>query len=130
MQKKNESPQTPRPQTIQAEINGAHWSAPVAGYEHTGIGDRVRIFSETKSDGSSMQVYMPENTTGVFDAVDGLGIVVYHDGTNQYFFNVSGTVTLLHNSANKVEGSFDLKNVCFFTNDTLDMTKGSFYWSK
>ena len=114
-------------QIIQLEINAVHWSAEVASWASSGGSQQIN--SLTKSDGSFMQIFLPLDTIGTFLASDNIVTVAYNDGTDMYSNNVSGTVVLTRNSANEIEGTFNLEVASYFTSDTLDFKDGSFYWS-
>ncbi len=109
---------------INTEIDGVEWSGTILSWAISG-GTRQLNAS---SNGTSIQIFMPEDTTGTFTAVDDIITVSYNDGTTTWSNNISGQVELVSNSSDLVEGTFELTIGSYFNSDTLTFTSGSFYF--
>lgn len=116
---------SPKANEITTQIDGVPWSGDILSWAVSG---GVRQINANATDGTLMQIFMPVDTTGVFDASDNLVTVSYYDGVVTWSNNVSGQVTITANSDDHVEGTFDKVIASFFNSDTLNFTAGSFHF--
>lgn len=112
--------------SIEVSIDGNLWKANITSWASSG--GTFQLNSEQLSDGSWMQIFFPEDTTGIFNASDKVVTVSYETGGTRYSKNISGTVNLKRNDAEEISGTFNLKIGSFFNSDTLDFTGGSFLY--
>ena len=110
---------------INTQIDGQPWSGSILSWAVSG---GTRQLNATTSNNSSIQIFMPEDTTGTFDAVDNIITVSYNDGTTTWSNNVSGIVHITVNSNNHIEGDFEVVLASYFNSDTLQLTSGTFYF--
>jgi hypothetical protein len=111
-----------------ATIDGTAWTAKITSWASSG--GTVQLNSELKSDNSSMQIFIPQDTTGVFDAVDNLVTVSYKVGNIFWSNSVSGFVDVDVNTNEHIEGTFNLRIASAFNSDTLAFTAGKFFWKR
>ena len=109
---------------INTTIDGTVWSGSILSWAVTG---GTRQLNATSSN-SSIQIFMPEDTTGTFNASDNVVTLSYNDGTTTWSNNISGQVTISTNSNDHVEGVFELVIGSYFNSATLDFTAGIFYF--
>lgn len=112
---------------IQTKIDGTLWSNPVSNWASSGGTVSIYAF---KSDGTSMSVFIPEDTTGTFDATDDVVTISYSNGSSTWSDNVSGTITVNENSATSVDGNFNIVLASYFNTDTFNLTEGKFNWTR
>jgi hypothetical protein len=129
---KKDEPSTPsanppviKSNEIKTTINGQAWSGAILSWAVSG-GTRQLNANTTNS---SIQIFMPEDTTGTFNALDNVITVSYNDGTTTWSNNISGQVKITANSNDHVEGEFEVTLTSYFSNpDTLKLTSGTFYF--
>ncbi len=109
---------------ITTKMDGQNWSGEIFSWATSG---GTRQINATGIN-SSMQIFMPEDTTGTFDAADNVITVSYSDGTTTWSNNVSGEVRITANSDAHVEGEFEVVLASYFNSDTLTFTSGTFYF--
>lgn len=130
---KKDSPSTPAPPTpptksneINTKIDGQDWSGAILSWAVSGGTRQINATSTP----TSIQIFMPEDTTGTFNASDNVITISYNDGTTTWSNNVTGQVTITANSNEHVEGSFEMTLASYFNSDTLELTSGTFYYKQ
>ena len=109
---------------INTKIDGQAWSGSVLSWAISG---GTRQINGTSSS-SSIQIFMPVDTVGNFDASSNIITVSYNDGTTTWSNNVSGYVNITSNTDDHVEGDFEMVISSYFNSDTLNFTAGTFYF--
>ena len=109
-------------------IDGKLWTANITSWASSG--GTVQLNSELKSDDTMLQIFMPEDTTGVFNAADNIVTVSYSEGNIFWSNEVSGSINVIQNSSSEIEGTFDLDIASSFNSDTLEFRTGEFYWKR
>lgn len=124
--KKDESSSSGSTKTneIRTQIDGTTWSGPILSWAVSGGTRQLNANAAT----SSMQIFMPADTTGTFNAMDNIVTVSYNDGTATWSNNVSGIVNITTNTDDLVEGTFEVVVASYFNSDTLTFTSGNFYF--
>lgn len=119
-------PTTPKANEINTQLDGQAWSGAILSWAVSG---GTRQLNAT-SNPTSIQIFMPEDTTGTFNASDNVITISYNDGTTTWSNNVAGQVTITANSDEHVEGSFEMTLASYFNSDTLELTSGTFYYKQ
>jgi hypothetical protein len=109
---------------IITKIDGQTWSGSILSWASSGGTRQINANSTS----SSMQIFMPIDTIGNFDASSNIITVSYNDGTTTWSNNVSGYVNITSNTDDHVEGDFEMVISSYFNSDTLSFTAGTFYF--
>lgn len=119
------SPPTAKSNEIKTNLNGQAWSGSILSWAVSGGTRQINA----NASNSSIQIFMPEDTTGTFNATDNIVTVSYNDGTSTWSNNISGQVQITANSNDHVEGEFEVSLTSYFSNtDTIVLTSGTFYF--
>lgn len=118
---------TTKTDKIEVTIDGQKWMSSGNNLSWASSGGIAQL-NGMGSGNSMMQIFVDEGVTGTFDVTDNVTTISYNDGSTTYSNNVSGSVTITANASGHMEGSFSIKNASYFSNDTLDMTNGTFYY--
>lgn len=105
-------------------IDGQAWSGDIFSWAKSGGTRQI----DATGINASIQIFMPEDTIGVFDAVDHVVTVSYNDGTTTWSNNVSGEVRITANTDDHIAGDFEVVLASYFNTDTLTLTSGVFYF--
>ncbi len=109
---------------MNVKLDGQVWTGDILSWAVSG-GTRQINATEPST---SIQIFMPEDTTGTFNPLDNMITVSYYDGTTTWSNNIWGEVTISANSDYHVEGEFNVILASYFNSDTLTFTGGSFYF--
>lgn len=109
---------------LKTKIDGQDWSGPILSWAVSG---GTRQINATFAN-SSIQIFMPVDTTGTFDASGNDVTVSYSDGITTWSNNVTGFVHITANSDDLIEGDFEMVIGSYFNSDTLSLTEGTFYF--
>lgn len=115
---------TPQANELNVKLDGQTWTGDILSWAKSGGTRQINATAPN----SSIQIFMPEDTTGTFNALDNVVTVSYYDGTNTWSNNLSGEVRITANSDDHVEGEFDVVVASYFNSDTLTFTEGTFYF--
>ncbi|MGB0806507.1 MAG: DUF6252 family protein [Salibacteraceae bacterium] len=108
---------------LNTKMNGQPWNGSILSWAVSG---GTRQINANANNGSSIQIFMPTDTTGVFSANE--VTVSYNDGTTTWSNNISGFVSVTSNNDDQIEGTFEMVVASYFNSDTLTFTAGSFYF--
>ena len=120
------TPTTPtKNNEITTKINGQDWTGTIYSWASSG---GTRQIDALSTDSSSIQIFMPLDTTGTFDAMDNIVTLSYRKDNVSWSNNISGQVTITANTDDHIEGTFNLVVGSYFNSDTLTFTEGDFYF--
>ncbi len=111
---------------FKATVNGTLWEGTIGS---TATSGGTRQINASKGDGTTFQLFFPENASGSYDlAVSNAVTVSYSTGSVFWSNELSGTLILDKNTAASGSGTFNAVLTSAFNTDTLKITNGSFWW--
>ena len=119
------SPPGAKNNEINTKINSSEWTGIIYSWAVTG---GTRQINADATDSTSIQIFMPVDTTGTFNAADNIVTLSYRNNNVTWSNNISGQVVITANTDDHIEGTFSLVVASYFNSDTLTFTEGSFYF--